>query len=152
MRAIGNVCYDLQQRSHTRSISTRGRAIKNNWRISIARAIVGNRATNGSDQRPVYDQSRRPATDGTINRGVQRSIARSIVASCDRSYHHQSWHQTIYNHRIEVLNMTTTLLRFILSWRSPTTSATCRTFFLRFTHDSNIFRSQVGRNLVLSPV
>ena len=36
-----------------RSISTRGRAITNDWRISMARAIVGNRATSGSDKRPM---------------------------------------------------------------------------------------------------
>ena len=40
-----------------RSISTRGRAIAKDWRMSMARAIVGNRATSGSDQRPMYDQS-----------------------------------------------------------------------------------------------
>ena len=39
------------------SISTRGRAITNDWRILMARAIVGNRAASGSDQRPMYDQS-----------------------------------------------------------------------------------------------
>ena len=33
-----------------------------------------------------YDQSWHPKTDGTINRGMHRSITRSIVASCDRSY------------------------------------------------------------------
>ena len=32
------------------------------------------------------------------------------------------------------------------------TTATSRTFFLRFTHDYNIFRPQVGRDLVVSPV
>ena len=37
---------------------------------------------------------------------------------------------------LEVLNMTTTLLRLILPWRSPTTSATSRAFVLRFAHDS----------------
>ena len=51
VRPIGNICYDLQQRL------PRGRSITNDWRISMARAIVGNRATNGSDQRPMYDQS-----------------------------------------------------------------------------------------------
>ena len=40
-----------------------------------------------------YDQSWHPTTDGTINRGVQRSIARSIVATYDRSYD-QPWHPT----------------------------------------------------------
>ena len=53
-----------------RSISTRGRAITNDWRISMTRVIAGNRATSGSDQRLMYDQSRRPATDGTINRSL----------------------------------------------------------------------------------
>ena len=51
-----------------RSISTRGRAITNDWTISMARAIVGNRATSGSDKRPMYDLLLRPTTDGTINR------------------------------------------------------------------------------------
>ena len=53
-----------------RSISTRGRAITNDCRISMARAIVGIRATSGIDQSPMYDQSLRPATDGTINRSL----------------------------------------------------------------------------------
>ena len=86
--------YDLQQRSHIRrSISTRGRAIANDWRISMTRAIVGNRATSGSDQRPMYDQLLRPMTDRTINRGDRIVTAgdRPIVASCDRAYD-QSWH------------------------------------------------------------
>ena len=33
-----------------------------------------------------------------------------------------------------------------------TAYATSRTFVLRFAHDSNIFRSQLGGNLVVSPV
>ena len=49
-----------------RSIYTRGRANTNDWRISMARAIEGNRATSGSDQRPMYDQLL--TTDCTINR------------------------------------------------------------------------------------
>ena len=32
------------------------------------------------------DRSLRPTTDRTINRGTKRPIVRSIVASCDRSY------------------------------------------------------------------
>ena len=36
--------------------------------------------------------------------------------------------------------------------RSPKTSATSRAISLRFSHDSNIFRSQLGRNMVVSPV
>ena len=46
-----------QQRRISRSISTRGRAITDDWRISMARAIAGNRAASGSDQRPMYYQS-----------------------------------------------------------------------------------------------
>ena len=74
-----------------RSISTRGRAITNDWRISMARAIVGNRATSGGDQRPMYDQLLRSTTDRTINRDGRRPMVRSIVASCNRSCE-QSWH------------------------------------------------------------
>ena len=115
----------------------------------MARAIAGKRATSGSDQRSMYDQSSPPATDGTINRTLHpatdrtsnrgilrpieralvvpedrwydqswgatidrtinrsmvRPIVRSIVATYDRSYD-QLWHQTIWNRRLEVLNMT----------------------------------------------
>ena len=114
VRPIGNVCYDLQQLIR-RSISTRGCAITNDWRISMARAIEGNRATSGSDPRPMYDQllttdctinrgdraydqSWRPATDRTSNRGIlhvtdrtstrgtRRPIVRSIVGCTDRSH------------------------------------------------------------------
>ena len=60
-------------------ISTRGRAITNNMKISMARAIVGNRATSGSDQRPMYDQLLRPTTDRTINRCILRPIVRALV-------------------------------------------------------------------------
>ena len=42
---------------------------------------------------------------------------------------------------LEVLNMTTTFLRLILSWRSSTTSATSRAFVLRFSHVSEEKRS-----------
>ena len=48
-----------------------GRAITNDGRISMARAIVGNRATSGSDQRPTDIRSIvTAATDGTINRSL----------------------------------------------------------------------------------
>ena len=43
----------------------------------MARAIAGNRATSGSDQRPMYDQSSRPATDGTINRSFHPATDRT---------------------------------------------------------------------------
>ena len=49
---------------------TRGRAITNDWRRWMARSVVGNRATSGSDHRPIVCQSLRPTTDRTINRGV----------------------------------------------------------------------------------
>ena len=60
VRPIGNFCYDLIISSSgriPRPISKRGRAITNDWRISMAGAIAGHRATSGSDQRPMYDQS-----------------------------------------------------------------------------------------------
>ena len=51
---------------------TRGRAITNDWRRWMTRSVVCNRATSGSDRRPIVRQSLRP----TIDR-------RSIVLSCD---------------------------------------------------------------------
>ena len=80
---------------------TRGGAITNDWRRWMARSVVGNRATSGSDHRffrrsiiasddRSYDQSWCRVTDRSINRGVRRRVARTIVASCDRS-HNQSW-------------------------------------------------------------
>ena len=74
-----------------RSISTPCRAITNDWRISMARTILGNCATSGSNQRPMYDQLLRPTIDRTINCDGRRPMVRSIVASCDRSFE-QSWH------------------------------------------------------------
>ena len=67
----------------------------------MAKLVVGNRTTSGSDHRPIvrsiipsdgrsYDQSWCRVTDGTINRGVRRPIAQSIVASGDGS-HDQTW-------------------------------------------------------------
>ena len=41
-----------------RLICTRGRAITNDWTISMARSIVGNHATTGSDQRPIVGSDR----------------------------------------------------------------------------------------------
>ena len=64
-----------------RLISTRGRAITNDTKISMVRAIVGNRATSGSDQRP-------------INRDGRRPMVGSIVASCGRVYD-KLWHPTV---------------------------------------------------------
>ena len=66
---------------------------------------------------------------------------------------------TIWNNRFQVLNMTMDLVATDCPMRSPTTSAISRTtyparrtLYFRFAHDCNIFRSQVGRNLVVSPV
>ena len=73
VRPLGNVCYDLQQRRIPRSISTCGRAFTNDWRISMAK----NRATSGSDQRSMYDQSRWPATDGATNRSLHPATDRT---------------------------------------------------------------------------
>ena len=51
---------------------------------------------------------------------------------------------TIWNRRLEVMNMTIDFAAIDFALVIPTTSATSRTFFLRFAHDSNIVRSQVG--------
>ena len=103
VRPIGNVCYDLQQRSHTAIDLYAWSVITNDWITSMTRAIVGNRATSGSDHRPMYNQSWRPATDGTIrrslppatdrtsNRGIMWPIVRELVVSCDREYD-KSWY------------------------------------------------------------
>ena len=101
-----------------RLISTRGRAITSDTKISMARAIVGNRATSGSDQPPMYDQLLRPTTDRTINRGDRRPMVGSIVTRprplrpvvCDRSCEHswrgrvhdQLWHPTVDRRSIVV--------------------------------------------------
>ena len=170
----------------------------------MTRAIVGNRATSGSDQRPMYGHSWRQATDGTINRSLltatdrtsnrgilrpsvrsivaqedrwydqswgQRSISRSIVASCDRSYKQSFLPKTDLRSIVAPHDLESQVRSFehdhppCYDWfcpcdhsRSPTTSATSRTtsatsrtFFQRFVHDSNMFQSQVWRNLVGSP-
>ena len=91
MRHIGNVCCDLQQRSHTAIGRTRGRPIANDWRRSMGRSVVrlvvantDHRSIIASDDRS-YDQSWCHVTDRMINSWDQRSIAKSIAASCDRS-------------------------------------------------------------------
>ena len=117
-----------------------------------------------------YEHSCHPVTERTINRGtrkpdctINRGVQRSIVASCDRSYDQSLLYIRPIERSIVAPNdlesqvrsfeqIATTLLRLILPLRSPTASATSLTFFLRFAHDSNIFQSQVGRNLVVSPV
>ena len=94
--------YDLQQWSHRRSIYTRGPDITNDWGISIARAIVGNHATSGSDQRPMYDQSWQPIVRSIVTTGdrwydqsphpaTDRTSNRGILHVTDRTNTH-SWH------------------------------------------------------------
>ena len=74
-----------------RSTYMRRRAITNDWRISMARAIVGNRATiGGSDHRPIVTAGDR--CNDQQDRCIQRPIVRALVACCDRAYD-KSWNQ-----------------------------------------------------------
>ena len=96
MRHIGNVCCDLQQRSHTAiglwrlvvRVVVRSPTIgKRSMGRSVVRLVVANtdhRSIIASDDRS-YDQSWCHVTDRMINSWDQRSIAKSIAASCDRS-------------------------------------------------------------------
>lgn len=75
---------------------TRARAITNDWRRSIARSIVGNRATSGGDQRPIVppivrscNQSGKVVTDRTTVHEVVRQVVPPIVRSQDQ-LHDQS--------------------------------------------------------------
>ena len=168
MWPIGNVCYDLQKRAHCgrsfllvvghRTIGrTRGRASNTDWmtRSTISKVIV--RLVVAINERSYY-QSWPPTIDrgvlheqsigGASGGKVARPVARLIVRPL-----------TIWNIRFQVLNMTIDLVATDLPLRSPTifatsrtTSAASRTFFLRFSLDCNIVRSQVGRNLVVSLV
>ena len=63
------------------------RTINRGTRIPMVRSIVG------------------ATIDRTTNRCIVRPIVRSLVATYDRSYDH-TWHQTIWNRRLEVFNMT----------------------------------------------
>ena len=160
MRPIGNVCYDQKDRSHTaigifllvvghRTIGrTRGRAVSTGWRRLMARSIISLeivRLVLVINDR-LYDQSWPPTIDRTINRGILRPIAynvseQSISVTTGRKVARP------------VLNMTIDLVATDLPLAiTPTTYATSRTFFLRLAHDSNMFRLQAGRNLVVSLV
>ena len=117
-----------------------------------------------------YEHSWHPVTERAINCCTRKPdctinhlVQRSIVASCDRSYDQSLLYirpivrsivapNDLESQVRSVEHLATTLLRLILPWRSPTTSATSRTFFLLFAHDSTIFRLQVGHNLVVNPV
>ena len=72
----------------------------------MSRSIVGNRASSGSDHRPIvrliiasddrsYDQSCCPATDRTITRAARRPIVRSLVAFSERLHFFGIMVQTI---------------------------------------------------------
>ena len=133
-------------------VAINDRSYDQSWPPTIDRTIniVGRRM--GSDLNPrnistLYSVSEQQI-GGTTDRKVVRPVARLIVRPI-----------TIWNSRFQVLNMSSTLLRLICPVRSPTTCATSRTtsetshtIVLRLAHHSNIFRSQVGRNLVVSPV
>ena len=92
VRLICNFCYGVVALSRT--IGEYG------WQ-EPSQEIV--RLASGSDQRPMYEQSWRPATNGTINRSLHPAtdrtsnrgtlwpIVRALVISCDRAYD-QSWH------------------------------------------------------------
>ena len=131
-------------------VAINDRSYDRSWPPTIDRMInsVGRRM--GSDLNPrnistFYSVSEQPI-GGTTGRKVARPVARLIVRPL-----------TIWNSRFQV--WPSTLLRLICPLRSlttsassRTTSATSRTIVLRLAHHSNIFRSQVGRNLVVSPV
>ena len=100
VRPIGNVCTISSSGRIRRSIFKRGRAITNDWRISMERAIVGNRATSRSvndrctinrDGRRPINRSLHPNTYRTSNCDILRPIVRALLASCRRAYD-QLWH------------------------------------------------------------
>ena len=133
-------------------VAINDRSYDRSWPPTIDRIInsVGRRM--GSDLNPrnistFYSVSEQPI-GGTTGRMVARPVARLIVRPL-----------TIWNSRFQVLNMTIDLVATDLPLAithdiatSRTTSATSRTIVLRLAHHYNIFRSQVVRNLVVSPV
>ena len=108
VRPIGNVCYDLQKRSHSRAINTDSRRSMTRYIISkeIVRLVV---AINDRS----YDQSWPPTIDRTINHGIMheqsiggatgRKVARPVARLIVRPL-------TIWNSRFQVLNMTIDLV------------------------------------------
>ena len=123
----------------------------------MARSVVGNRATSGSDHRPTtdrtinrcilrpivrailtscdraYDQSWYPTTDRTINRGIQRSIIRS--ATYNRSFD-QSWHPT--SDRTINRGVQRSIVRSIVATYNRSSDQSC--------HPMTDIRSIVGSN------
>ena len=137
--AAGDRSYDTSWHPVTERTINRG------TRRPMVRSIVG-----GNDRS--HDQSSHCATDRMSNRCYLRPIVRSIVAPHDfesqvRSFEHDhppcyDWFCPCDHPRSHTTSAT-----------SRTTSATSRTFFIerRFVHDTNMFQSQVWRNLVGSP-
>ena len=138
-------------------VATYDRSYDRSWRPTTDRTI------DRGDLRPIvrsivatydrsYDRSWRPTIDRTIDRGDLRPIVRSIVRLIDPrscTTGGATIHDWWYDHVRPLCDLLrfgiagqkfwtwpSTLLRLILLWRSPTTSATSRTFSLRFTHDS----------------
>ena len=85
VRPIGNVCYDLQKRSHTAINIFPGRWSSYDWSYAWSRdqqrlekidgkihRIVGNRTTSGSHKRSIVRPIVAPTIDRTINRGIMR--------------------------------------------------------------------------------
>ena len=101
------------------------RTINSDTRRPMVRSIVGCNDRS-------HDQSLQRATDRTINRCYLRPIVRSIVAP----YYVESQVRRFEHYH--------DLAGTVLPWRSPTTYGASCTFFLRFAHDANIFRSRLG--------
>ena len=114
-----------------------GRANTNDWRRSMARSIVGNRATCGSSNW-LYDLLLRTTTDRATDRGVRwliadqswhpatyRNSSRKVVQPV--WWHHKSCDCLIRDHLHHV--------RLVVRSRNT---------YLRLVRDSNIFQSQLG--------
>ena len=92
VRPIGNVCYDLQQRSHT-AIDLYGWS---RYHERLENIDGKSHRRKSCYQRPMYDQLLHPTTDRTINRDGRRPIVdqswrpivglRSIVTAGNRWY------------------------------------------------------------------
>ena len=131
-------------------VAINDRSYNRSWPPTIDRMInrVGRRM--GSDMNPrnistFYSVSEQPI-GGTTGRKVARPVARLIVRPL-----------TIWNSRFQVLNMTIDLVATDLP--IAITHDLCHQSYdlchqsyvvLRLAHHSNIFRSQVGRNLIVS--
>ena len=134
------------------AVAINDRSYDRSWPPTIDRIINSVGRQMGSDLNPrnistFYSVSEQ-SIGGTTGRMVARPVARLIVRPL-----------TIWNSRYQVFNMTIDLVATDLPLAithdiatSRMTSATSRTIVLRLAHHYNIFRSQVGRNLVVSPV